>query len=103
MRKAPIFYKGIETGVLQQHDDGNFNIHYPDSWLADPDNTPISLILLRSQQEYQTPYLFPFFYNMILEGTGTNRQTVCQAKHQEVDDYFGILITTARCGLSHHR
>ena len=94
MRQAAILYKEIEAGVLQQHDDGSFTFRYLDSWLTDPDNPPISLTLPRSQQEYHSLYLFPFFYNMIPEGT--NRQTVCQAERLDADDYFGILMATAR-------
>ena len=94
MRKAAILYKGIEAGMLQQNDDGSFTFRYLDNWLADPDNPPISLTLPRSQQEYHSPYLFPFFYNMIPEGT--NRQAVCKAERLDADDYFGILMATAR-------
>ena len=94
MRQAAILYKGTEAGMLQQNDDGSFTFRYLDSWLADPDSPPISLTLPRSQQEHLSPYLFPFFYNMIPEGT--NRQAVCQAERLDTDDYFGILMTTAR-------
>lgn len=94
MRQAAILYKGKEAGVLQQNDDGSFTFRYLDNWLADPNNPPISLTLPLSQQEYQSPYLFPFFYNMIPEGT--NRQTVCKAERLDTDDYFGILMATAR-------
>lgn len=94
MRQAAILYKGTEAGVLQQNDDGSFTFRYLDRWLADPNNPPISLTLPRSQQEYHSPYLFPFFYNMIPEGT--NRQAVCKAERLDTDDYFGILMATAR-------
>ncbi|WP_416441257.1 HipA N-terminal domain-containing protein [Leeuwenhoekiella sp. A16] len=94
MRQAAILYKGTEAGVLQQHDDSSFTFRYLDCWLADVDNVSISLTLPRSQQEYHSQYLFPFFYNMIPEGT--NRQKVCQAERLDTDDYFGILMATAR-------
>lgn len=94
MRQAAILYKGTEAGVLQQHDDGSFTFHYLDSWLADPNSPPVSLTLPRSQQEYHSPYLFPIFYNMIPEGT--NRLAVCKAERLDTDDYFGILMATAR-------
>lgn len=94
MRQATICYKGKEAGILKQHDDGSFTFRYLESWLADPENPSISLTLPRSKPEYNANYLFPFFYNMLPEGT--NRQTVCKANRLDYDDYFGILMTTAR-------
>lgn len=94
MRQAKVLYKGKEAGILEQHNDGSFSFRYLDTWLADPGNPSISLTLPRSQPEYQSDYLFPFFYNMLPEGT--NRQTVCKANRLDSNDYFGILITTAR-------
>lgn len=94
MRQATIYYKGKEAGILKQHDDGSFTFRYLEAWLADPKNPSISLTLPRSQWEYHSEYLFPFFYNMLPEGT--NRQAVCKAMRLDPDDYFGILMTTAR-------
>ncbi|WP_081212295.1 HipA N-terminal domain-containing protein [Salegentibacter sediminis] len=94
MRQATIFYKGKEAGILKQHDNGSFSFRYLDSWLADPENPSISLTLPRSQPEYHSEYLFPFFYNMLPEGA--NKQIVCQANRLDTDDYFGILMNTAR-------
>ena len=93
MRQAKILYKGKEAGILEQHNNGSFSFRYLDTWLADPGNPSISLTLPRSQTEYHSDYLFPFFYNMLPEGT--NRQTVCIANRLDSNDYFGILITTA--------
>lgn len=94
MRQATIFYKGKEAGVLEQNDNGSFSFRYLEVWLANPENPSISLTLPRSQKEYHADYLFPFFYNMLPEGT--NRQTVCRTNRLDPDDYFGILMTTAR-------
>lgn len=94
MRLAKILYKGKEAGILEQHNDGSFSFRYLDTWLAEPANPSISLTLPRSQTEYHSAYLFPFFYNMLPEGT--NRQIVCKANRLDSDDYFGILMTTAR-------
>ncbi len=94
MRQATIFYKGKEAGILQQQDDGSYSFRYQEAWLADPANPSISLTLPRSQPDHHADYLFPFFYNMLPEGT--NRQTVCRANRLDADDYFGILMTTAR-------
>ena len=37
--------------------------------------------------------LFPFFYNMLPEGS--NKQAVCKHNRIDSDDYFGLLMITA--------
>lgn len=93
MRQATVLYKGEEAGILEQHDDGSFTFRYLDAWLANSKNPPISLTLPRSQPEYNSKYLFPFFYHMLPEGI--NREVVCKANRLDSDDDFGILLTTA--------
>ncbi|MDP2089758.1 MAG: HipA N-terminal domain-containing protein [Flavobacteriaceae bacterium] len=94
MRKAGILYKEEEAGILTQHDDGTFTFRYHDNWIADSSKPSISLTLPKKQQEYYSKYLFPFFYNMLPEGT--NKQIVCKHMRIDSDDYFGLLMTTAR-------
>jgi len=94
MRQAEIYYKGEKAGMLTQLDDGSFVYEYDNIWLADNSKPPISLTLLKSKKKYESDYLFPFFYNMLPEGT--NKQVVC--KHMRIDnnDYFSLLLITAR-------
>jgi serine/threonine-protein kinase HipA len=94
MRQAQILYKDEKAGVLTQHDDGSFTFRYHDIWIADSEKPGISLTLPKIEQEYHSKFLFPFFYNMLPEGS--NKQVVC--KHNRIDrnDYFGLLITTAK-------
>ena len=94
MRQAKILYKDEEAGLLTQHDDGSFTFRYHDTWMAGSKKNDISLTLPKIEQEYHSKFLFPFFYNMLPEGS--NKQVVC--KHNRIDnnDYFGLLITTAK-------
>jgi serine/threonine-protein kinase HipA len=94
MRRAVILYKGGEAGILSQHDNGAFTFRYSDAWMADSSKPGISLTLPRSQQEYHSLYLFPFFYNMLPEGA--NKEVVCKLMRIDPDDYFGLLLTTAQ-------
>lgn len=89
-----IFFKGEEAGILTQHDDGSFKYQYNDQWIVDTGKPSISLTLPKTQQEYHSMHLFPFFYNMLPEGT--NKQVVCRHMRIDKDDYFGLLLTTAR-------
>jgi len=84
MRKAKILYKNQEAGVLIQHDNGSFNTSQP----------AISLTLPKSQQEFHSDFLFPFFYHMLPEGS--NKQIVCRLNRLDSDDHFGLLLTTAK-------
>jgi serine/threonine-protein kinase HipA len=94
MRQAKILYKDEEAGLLTQNDDGSFMFRYNASWIADSKKPGISLSLPKVEQEYYSKFLFPFFFNMLPEGS--NKQIVC--KHHRIDknDYFGLLITTAK-------
>jgi serine/threonine-protein kinase HipA len=94
MRKAIVIYKEEEAGMLIQHDDGSFTFRYDDLWMRDDSKPGISLTLPKSQQEYVSEYLFPFFFNMLPEGS--NKQSVCKMNRIDLDDYFGILLTTAQ-------
>jgi HipA-like protein len=94
MRKAKILYKDDEAGILTQHDDGSFSFNYNDTWLADTSKPDISLTLPKSKQEFHSKFLFPFFYNMLPEGS--NKEVVCKLNRIDPSDYFGILTTTAK-------
>lgn len=94
MRKAKILFKGEEAGSLIQHDNGSFTFRYHDSWIVDGNKQGISLTLPKKEQEFHSEFLFPFFYNMLPEGS--NKQVVCKYNRIDRDDYFGLLMITAK-------
>ncbi|NCU31502.1 MAG: phosphatidylinositol kinase [Candidatus Moranbacteria bacterium] len=94
MRKAKILYKNQEAGMLIQHDNGSFSFKYDNSWISDETKPSISLTLPKSQHEFHSEFLFPFFYNMLPEGA--NKQIVCKLNRLDSNDYFGLLLTTAK-------
>lgn len=94
MRKAGILYKDEEAGVLTQHDDGSFTFRYHTSWIKDSNRPCICLAFPKNKQEYHSKFLFPFFYNMLPEGT--NKQIVCKHNRIDQNDYFGLLMTSAK-------
>ena len=93
MRKARVLYKNEEAGLLTQLDDGSFEFSYHRAWFAF-DNPSISLTLPNRIEPYRSPNLFPFFYNMLPEGT--NKQSVCFQMRIDESDSFGLLLTTAK-------
>lgn len=94
MRSAIILFKNEEAGILTQHDDGSFSFRYHDEWLADKTRQSISLTLPKIKQEFHSKFLFPFFYNMLPEGS--NKQLVCKFNRIDREDYFGLLMATAK-------
>lgn len=94
MRLAKVLYKGEEAGILTQYDDGSFSYRYHDNWIADGGKPAISLSFPKSQQEYKATFLFPFFFNMLPEGS--NKQIVCRTVRIDKNDYFGLLLETAK-------
>jgi HipA-like protein len=93
MRTAKILFKGEEAGVLRQHGDGEFEFQYHERWVIDDKKPAISLTLPKSLEAYHSTFLFPFFYNMLPEGTNT--PVVCQLNRIDQQDYFGLLLNTA--------
>ncbi len=94
MRKANVLFKNEEAGVLTQYDDGSFSFRYHNEWLNNNSKPSISLTLPKSEKEFRSEYLFPFFYNMLPEGS--NKLVVCRLNRIDEDDYFGLLMTTAK-------
>lgn len=94
MRQARVLYKKEAAALLTQLDDGSFVFTYDEQWFNNTDKPAISLTLPKTQKDYTSKYLFPFFYNMLPEGS--NKQMVCFENRIDAKDHFGILITTAK-------
>lgn len=93
MRQAEILYKGEVAGKLTQHNDGTFNFAYDDAWITDSRKPPVSLTLPKRAGEYHSPTLFPYFFNMLPEGS--NKHIICKLLRIDEDDYFGLLLNVA--------
>jgi HipA-like protein len=93
MRKAKVYRNGVLAGILTETDKGLYVFIYDDTYFNDNTKPGISLTLPKKQMEYSSEYLFPFFFNMLSEGT--NR--VVQSKQLKIDehDFFGLLLATA--------
>lgn len=93
MRQAKIYRQDEFAGILTENNDGEYIFRYNDQYFQDAGKKPVSLTLPKSQQEYKSPILFPFFANMLSEGA--NRRLQCKSlKIDEADD-FGLLLATA--------
>lgn len=94
MRAANILYKGETAGTLTQNNDGSFHFKYNEIWVSDSTKPAISLTLPKSEMEFSSATLFPFFYHLLPEGT--NKRMVCRTFKIDEDDAFGILLHTSK-------
>lgn len=94
MRKAKVLFKNEEAGILTQHDDGSFSFRYHDEWVTNTHKQSVSLTLPKNEKEFHSKYLFPFFYSILPEGS--NKQVACKLNRIDQEDYFGLLMSTAK-------
>ncbi|MDZ4757797.1 MAG: HipA N-terminal domain-containing protein [Bacteroidota bacterium] len=93
MRKAAVYRNGTLAGILTEESRKHFVFRYEDSYFTDPTKAAISLTLPKSQQEYNSEFLFPFFSNMIAEGE--NKKVQSRMLKIDENDQFGLLASTA--------
>ncbi len=93
MRQAIVYSNGIAAGVLTETDEGRYVFKYNDSYLADNTQRAIALSLPKRPEPYESPELFPFFYNMLSEGA--NKALQCMVQKIDEKDTFGLLLATA--------
>ena len=94
MRQCEVYVHGIRAGVLTEDDRREYTFAYDKAYLLGMGNPPVSLTMPLRSEPYHSPYLFPFFFNMLSEGE--NRQIQSQLLHIDAEDDFGILLATAQ-------
>lgn len=94
MRKAIVYFRGEPAGILTEENRNSYLFRYDDLYFADDSKPSASLTLPKSQQQYKSHFLFPFFSNMLSEGV--NRKLQCRLLKLDEKDDFGLLLATAR-------
>lgn len=87
-----VYYNGVLAGTVQ-YSDGVYSFVYNDKYFINPDMPPISLSLPKSQKEYRSSVLFPFFFGLLAEGTDKTLQ--CKTLKIDEQDHFTRLLKTA--------
>ena len=95
MRAMEIYRNGILAGILTEENRQHYVFKYDDQYFNDTSKVAISLTLPKSQKEYSSKYLFPFFFNMLSEGV--NRKLQSTQLRIDEEDHFGLLAATAQC------
>jgi len=94
MRTAEVYRNEILAGFLTEENTENFVFCYEDNYFFDNTRPAVSLTLPKTQREFRSSFLFPFFFNMLSEGINRRLQNR-QLKIDEHDD-FGLLLATAK-------
>lgn len=93
MRTGLVFRNEDLAGKLIKTDKGEYVFRYEDGYFIDPTKRSISITMPKSQQEYRSAILFPFFFNMLSEGV--NKALQCRQFQIDEEDYFSLLIKTS--------
>lgn len=94
MRAMEVYRNGILAGVLTEEDRQRFVFRYDDHYFNDAAQPAVSLTLPKTQKEYGSTFLFPFFFNMLSEGV--NRKLQSTQLRIDEEDSFGLLMATAQ-------
>lgn len=94
MRKLAIYRNKEYAGTLTEESREEYIFRYDDAYYAATNKPAVSLTLPKSKQEYMSPVLFPFFFNMLSEGA--NRQLQTRLLKIDEQDNFGLLSATAQ-------
>jgi HipA-like protein len=94
MRQAEVYRSGILAGILIEENRHHFVFRYDDAYFNDSSKPAISLTLPKTQREYSSEFLFPYFYNMLSEGVNRRLQSTLLKIDEE--DNFGLLMATAQ-------
>jgi serine/threonine-protein kinase HipA len=90
MRQCKVFVHDKEAGLLQETDAKEYVFSYNEGYMGDP----VCLAMPVRKEPYRSRYLFPYFFNMLSEGS--NRQVQSTLHHIDEKDDFGIMMATAQ-------
>ncbi len=94
MRIAEVYNNGILAGVIIEETSNCYVFRYDDTYFVDLHKPAISLTLPKSQQEYRSEFMFPFFSNMVAEGA--NLEIQCRYLKIDERDVLSLLGATAQ-------
>ncbi len=89
MRQCKVFVHDIDAGILQENNAGEYVFTYNEKYQGEP----VCLAMPIRKEPYRSNHLFPYFFNMLSEGS--NRQIQSMLYHIDENDDFGIMLATA--------
>ena len=95
MKVGKVYCCDVFAGTLTQDSEG-FVFRYDDAYFANPSLPDVSATLPKSQIEYRSKVLFPFFFGLLAEGVQKERQ--CRELKIDERDHFTRLLETSAYG-----
>lgn len=95
MKQGTVFYRDITAGVISKDADG-YVFRYDPMYFADSSMPAVSATLPKTQREYRSRHLFPFFFGLLAEGSQKERQ--CRELQIDENDHFTRLLETSAYG-----
>lgn len=93
MRELQVYMNEVKAGVLTEAAPGKgYTFAYDEDYLK-TELPPVSVTLPKRSESYKSELLFPFFVNMLPEGT--NRKVICRSFRIDEEDFFGLLTVMA--------
>lgn len=94
MRSCKVYNNKKFAGILIEHSLNDYEFIYDDVYMSDSQTTSICLNMPKSQKNYHSTELFPFFFNLLSEGE--NRKFQSMYLKLDPHDDFGFLLATAQ-------
>ena len=95
MKVGKVYCCDVFAGTLTQDPEG-FCFRYDDSYFSNPSLPDVSATLPKTQIEYRSKVLFPFFFGLLAEGVQKERQ--CRELKIDERDHFTRLLETSAYG-----
>ena len=93
MQQGEVYCNNVLAGYIEKYSPQHYIFRYEDTYYTDPTMTSISLTLPKTQQEFTSEHLFPFFAGLLTEGINKNIQ--CRLLKIDGNDDFTRLLKTA--------
>ena len=95
MKIGKVYCCDAFAGTLTQDSEG-FTFRYDDAYFSNSSLPDISATLPKTQVEYRSKVLFPFFFGLLAEGVQKERQ--CRELKIDERDHFARLLETSAYG-----
>lgn len=93
MRQLAVHLNDRLAGILTEQRPGEgYSFSYDSNYLLHG-GPAVSVTLPKRKDSYESEKLFPFFINMLPEGS--NRKIICRALRIDEEDFFGMLAAMA--------
>jgi serine/threonine-protein kinase HipA len=91
-KPVQVLYNGVSAGLLQKMGK-QYRFAYFEEYLT-AGNRPVSITMPLRKEPYESNRLFPVFANLLSEGV--NKKMQCRMLRIDEQDYFGLLVATAK-------